>query len=905
MNPKFLPICKNKLLLFFCISLWYPATIWAQNSYYFNFNTNKGLPSAQCYHTYEDSKGYLWFTTDRGISKYDGNTFYSYLVEDGLANLVNFKFYPDPTKKDAFWVNGFDGSFSYWNGEKFSPFSFNLALLKLKSKGSWFQIFNIKKETIYFFEVFSKNATQCPETFYTIDTLTGKITSYTFTKDTEIGKNLSSEVVYTLKNCDEETPASNSLFHSLFDQKGNYWELTREGAFFYEKGDTLKSPITYFKNIPISSLYEDSIGSYWFTSLNNGVFYLPSLVVKKMNLNEYSDSFCNVIKTHKGMLILSFSEQGKSIMVSPTGTIFTLTLADKNTDELIAEKLKIPATEEKDILPYTHNQFKITEKHLLIKRGGSFVINEYQEGEKKIQKKYDIQMTKFIKDSNGKFWIGATDGLYSLTITDSLHLVKEPFIATEIPIRVNDITQNSEGFWLATLSNGLYFKKETTYHRYQMPNLRNQSIQSLCQENDTTLWIGTNKGLHKVSYNYTNHTPKIKSSEIFTIDDGLPSNFINDMIFWNDQLYIATDKGVGYFNTSKLIKNVREPKLVIDKIFINGKEVAAKLSYDELKFNENTITINFTGIIHHKPVHPNYFFRYNINNSNWNYTNSSSINFNKLPHGSYKISIQCQNNSGYWSVPKTVQFTILPHFTRHWLFITSLLFIIGFSAYKFIRWRFHILKKRAKQNIAFKEAQLAVLRNQMNPHFVFNSLNTLQDYIFEGNAIGANDYITSFSSLMRKSLEFSKLDSITIHEEIAFIKNYLSLEQQRFQEKFRFEIQQCSTIDNDTLIPPLLVQPLVENAIKHAFKKDRSEQGIIEVHYKSMNQDIILIEIIDNGDGFQYKKSHQASNSHTSLGIEIIQERIRLINEKKGVTIAHLNYLVKSKGTHIQLILPK
>ncbi|MBC8755202.1 histidine kinase [Kordia sp. YSTF-M3] len=900
-----LKIYSSKTLLFFCISLLFTTITCSQNSYYFNFNTNNGLPSAQCYHTYEDSKGYLWFTTDRGISKYDGNTFYSYLVEDGLANLVNFKFYPDPLKKDAFWVNGFDGSFSYWNGEKFSPFTFNLDLLKLKSKGSWFQIFNIKKNTIYFFEVFAKNKTQCPEIYYKINTTTGKIDSYTFTKDTEVGKNLSSEVLYTLKNCGNETRTSNFLIHSLFDQKGNYWELTREGAFFYEKGDTLISPTTYFKNIPISSLYEDSKGSYWFTSLNNGVFYVPSLVVKKINLHEFSDSFCNLIKNYNDALILSFNEQGKSIIISPEGKIFKIDLYKEDNDTQISKKLNLITTDLEDVLPYSYNQFRITKKHLLVKRGSSFLVNEYLSGKQISSKQYDIKTTNFLKDTHGKLWIGAIDGLYSLTITDSLQLVKEPFLDTEIPIRVNDITQSSEGFWIATLSRGLYFKKETSYNLYQIPSLRNQSIQSLCQENDTTLWIGTNKGLHKVKYNYTNEKPKIKSSEIFTIDDGLPSNFINDMILWNDKLYIATDKGVGYFNPSELIKNAREPKLVIDKIFINGKEVEYKLSYNKLTFNENTITINFTGIIHHKPVHPNYFFRYKVNDSDWNYTNSSSINFNTLPHGIYKISVQCQNNSGNWSVPKTVQFIIPPHFTRHWLFITTLLFIIGFTTIKLIRWRIHIIKKRAKQNIAFKEAQLAVLRNQMNPHFVFNSLNTLQDYIFEGNAIGANDYITSFSSLMRKSLEFSKLESITLQEEIAFIKNYLSLEQQRFQGKFRFEIHQSSSIEGSILIPPLLVQPLVENAIKHAFKKNRSEEGMIEVNYKPLNQDTILIEIVDNGDGFQYKKPPHTSNTHTSLGIEIIQERIRLINEKKGVTIAHLKYLVKSKGTHIQLILPK
>jgi LytS/YehU family sensor histidine kinase len=267
--------------------------------------------------------------------------------------------------------------------------------------------------------------------------------------------------------------------------------------------------------------------------------------------------------------------------------------------------------------------------------------------------------------------------------------------------------------------------------------------------------------------------------------------------------------------------------------------------------------------------------------------------------------VQCQNSNGLWSDASRLSFSIAPHFTDRLSFKITLIFSVLLIILLIVQNRIRASKAKLKTNILLKESELATLRNQMNPHFVFNSLNTLQDFIFDGNVVEANKYVGNFANLMRKSLEFSKRDKISLKEEILFIENYLKLEKIRFEDKFDYSIQTNVDLNKDNVfIIPLLIQPLVENAVKHAFKKLENKVGLINVSYNKINEDFIIIEVQDNGSGYDPNQEQKRSVNHQSMGIQIIKQRLELLNQKLQKRNYTLSYKKLDEGTKVTLKLP-
>ncbi|MES2132924.1 MAG: tetratricopeptide repeat protein [Bacteroidota bacterium] len=215
--------------------------------------------------------------------------------------------------------------------------------------------------------------------------------------------------------------------------------------------------------------------------------------------------------------------------------------------------------------------------------------------------------------------------------------------------------------------------------------------------------------------------------------------------------------------------------------------------------------------------------------------------------------------------------------------------------------------KSQKQNLAIEQKLLQI---QMNPHFIFNSLQAIQSFILTNRQKESSGYLTSFSRLMRLILENSKHEFISLDKEIDTLTYYLELQQLRFKEVFKYEIMVDSSIDKEfTLVPPMLLQPFIENAIEHGFKGIKDE-GILNFNVRKAN-DILLIEIIDNGIGIEKSNNNKqsAKSKHNSYALEIIRKRIDIINQKLKIiiklTIEDLSAGSDLKqGTKISLYIP-
>jgi len=192
-------------------------------------------------------------------------------------------------------------------------------------------------------------------------------------------------------------------------------------------------------------------------------------------------------------------------------------------------------------------------------------------------------------------------------------------------------------------------------------------------------------------------------------------------------------------------------------------------------------------------------------------------------------------------------------------------------------------RKLSEYNQQIAEMEVKSLRSQMNPHFLFNSLNSIRNYIIKNEPQLASDYLANFASLMRKILDASQQSFISLDEEIDMLKLYLDLERMRFSNKFSYSIILDEGLDSSNLnIPTMVIQPFIENAIWHGLLPKESLDGILKIHFKEneSNQDEILCEIIDNGIGRAKSEAIKSQlKKHHSKGINITRERLKRLSK--------------------------
>jgi LytS/YehU family sensor histidine kinase len=322
---------------------------------------------------------------------------------------------------------------------------------------------------------------------------------------------------------------------------------------------------------------------------------------------------------------------------------------------------------------------------------------------------------------------------------------------------------------------------------------------------------------------------------------------------------------------------------------------------------QNKIQFDFIGI--YLPavneIKYNYRLTYDNNAGKWQKTDQNQLVFENLKHGNYILEIEAYhaNYPNIRSKILKIPFIINPHFYQTFIFwfviFLIMLLFSSFMIYRIIKQRKQRELEKAELLAKVNESNLKSLQGQMNPHFVFNSLSTLQNLVLNQQDKEVLEYISEFSKLMRTMLDNSRNDIISIIDEIDFLKNYIDLEQIRF--KNFFEVQWDIKIPLDDLeeiyIPTMLIQPIIENAIKHGVSKLNSYKGIIEISIDLPQHDFVEIRVKDNGSN-----SIISNKKHTSTAIKLIHERLELYqrNNKKG----KFELDIKPNGAEALLTIP-
>lgn len=396
--------------------------------------------------------------------------------------------------------------------------------------------------------------------------------------------------------------------------------------------------------------------------------------------------------------------------------------------------------------------------------------------------------------------------------------------------------------------------------------------------------------------------------------DGLLSSqvsFIGLRVLSGSEIVVAGQTGLTIIRPDKLFRKQTPGHLVIDHVEVGGRLVAEDLINEAaitLSYRDQQISIHLCMPDARFPER--YKYRYRINeDTSWSaWLETPVLSFASFSPGDYQLHFEVQNIDGYHPGGTVLNISVTPPFWQTGLFYTAVIIIVLALFVIVIRVRIRSLRRRYHMEQVLLESQSKALRAQMNPHFIFNSLNSIQEFIIDNQSKEANRYLGKFSMMMRQIIEYSRRSTITLKEEISFLELYLELEQLRFEHRFTFGFNVNDELEGEH-VPSMLVQPIVENAIKHGLAGiDRP--GTISISFTRYTNNRILCIVEDNGRGREKAKQNQrAATSHESIGIENIIERLAILSPRNGsqpfVKITDLyNENGNPAGTRVEIFIP-
>jgi hypothetical protein len=422
------------------------------------------------------------------------------------------------------------------------------------------------------------------------------------------------------------------------------------------------------------------------------------------------------------------------------------------------------------------------------------------------------------------------------------------------------------------------------------------------------VWVGTNKGLSKI----TEAGGKLKIENFYSTN-GLLTNEVTAIILHQGKLWLTHNDGISIFEPDYLKNNSYSPPVYINQVLVNDSSVLAT-RLTSLAHDQNYLTIHYTGLCFKDAGNVEYKYKMEGIDSGWTYTRYTSVKYQTLPPGDYRFIVYARNNDGYWgTTPGLLMFNISPAWWQTWWFrliAGSILAAMIIAVFKI-----RLMKIRARESEKSKlrqrvaETELHALRAQMNPHFIFNAINSVQYFITRNDPESSQRYLAKFARLIRYVVDNSKLALIPLKTELEALNLYLELESLRFEKKFEYKIDVAPNIDvNYTHIPSMIIQPYIENAIWHGLMHKKT-QGKILIRIE-LNGDMLKCTIEDNGIG--RKRSAElkpATSSHKSLGMALTKERLDILNQ---VNNTHLNVMIhdlydqegEAMGTRVELNIP-
>jgi len=482
-------------------------------------------------------------------------------------------------------------------------------------------------------------------------------------------------------------------------------------------------------------------------------------------------------------------------------------------------------------------------------------------------------------------------------LTDSAYLALDRDIVK--------IDKAHDKYWISTKTNSIWsasygengFELRSPYG--QDKGLTNNSVKETFVDEFGNLIVKTRSGV------FILHPEQDRFVSIGGKSDlNIPTTY---GLFARDSIVYALGYKTKSLQLSKVDTTAHTLKTIIKKVIVNG---TAGIFYDQevtrFPFHENNISVIFSAIDFKDPANVRHRYRLS-EDEDWIYLDPSakSIQLSALAVGDYDLQISAGYGNGIWSVPASWRFVVQSPFWKKWWFLLLVLGAFAALGYLVYKVRMKQVNRLNAVQLRLAEMESESLRAQMNPHFIFNALNSIKAYIIKSDKAAAADYLTTFSELIRAVLHNSKQKEISLQRELDALTLYLEIERFRLNDKFNYSIQvEEGLATNRIAFPPLIIQPFVENSIWHGFVNKTAEGHLLLKVYKEA--DLLKIEVIDDGIGREASKRIEKSRGRErSYGIAITRSRLDNITDAAEIEIVDLlDDNRKSAGTKVLIKLP-
>ncbi|MDI9341415.1 MAG: histidine kinase, partial [Sediminibacterium sp.] len=658
----------------------------------------------------------------------------------------------------------------------------------------------------------------------------------------------------------------------------------------------------YLKNEVPSCTFEDSEKGYWFTTTTNGLYYMPNLhssyfdktiglTANKVHAMSLLNHKLYCFTSDKKMNVIDL----KTNRVTSNSTILSTYLFGYNNELIInsnvysADNLSVKTS--LAVMDSSDGK-KIVFKRL-IEYDETYLIG-FTSGSKLIKlNKYTRKCTLLsqiparcfaIHKVNERIYIGTKQGVF---IYENGHLSDYGEKVPRLNTRIEGICSYQGQVFFATKDLGVFCVEDgkVVQQITETDGLASNICKCIANDSGGTIWIGTNRGLSTL---YKSKTESLYRCKTLDLSSGMVSNEVNQILFYENKLIFASNNGVGILEPSGTFNSRAGIPVYIEAFSVNAQKLDANKVH-QLRYNQNFISIAYKGIYLKNEGNLTYKYRLEGLDTNWTVTKNTFVQYTTLPAGDYKFSVfVVDGNKDTQPLMATVSFRIRPPYWKNWWFISGIIVLTGSSIYVLYKQRVRRIREKESQKAAFSkqllESELKALRAQMNPHFMFNAVNSIQSFILQNDSETAQKYLTKFSRLIRSVLENSKMDSILLSREIDTLKLYLDLECLRASFRFEYEIHVEEILQPDVMqLPPMLIQPYVENAVLHGLLPLANRRGKLLISFYR-EKDLIFCKIEDNGIGRkaaqEIKRKKEAE--HRSFGMEIASDRIEKLNFVKG-----------------------
>jgi ligand-binding sensor domain-containing protein len=938
----------------------------SQDYSYINYDTRDGLAGSVVYDAIQDKEGFMWFATENGLSRFDGKNFQTFTTKDGLPDNEILKLFVD--SKGRVWIMPFKASLCYYfNGKiydktndtllaKISLLTYATDMAEDKSgnlfiaeERRWYTILGNRTvrihektdEVVFFVQAIGLNEKDEVEVltedsvnkkhYFTIrsdngnvkmmktDSVSPENSKCLITPDYVITPSYRGKYLSFYSDGNEAIRAKlppNTVSINYID-KNKIVINTRNGLRFYDPQlQTFSSQL--FADFNFTSAFVDKEHNLWLATNGSGVLMIPSLQFKNFSFSR-DKKFAEITALYRYHDTVWAGGWTKEVWGINTNNL-RASHVDREVDNVklvsilpLNNKLFFANTSY-TVNPFSHRRHSLPDLSLKSAALGTSGIIVASHANAILIRPSGIQehiwegRTTCAIESDSGFYIGTLNGLFHKSYSGKI--VNIGAIIPELAARIVNVAVSAQGvLWVTTKGNGIvaYGNNKLLCHFTEKEGLTSDNCISLYVDGNI-IWVGTEKGLNRIDIS------KAVQISHFSMSDGLPSNTINAIVASGHKVFVGTPKGLTYFEVDK-ISQTSTCDLQLRGIYVVNKY----WSYDSTNFSlphkSNDIRFEFSGISFKSAGEMTYKYRLLGLQPEWRTTTENQLSFPSLSSGEYTLQLVAINKYGVPSQTREVSFVIEKLlWQKTWFKILMAFFIVG-VLWTFIVYRIRRIrqqeKKKAEITNRISELEQKALRSQMNPHFIFNCLNSIQQYVAERDITGANNFITDFSRLIRMTLDLSTHSLISLCDELDYITTYLRVEKARLEGMFDY----CLNIDqainlHSVSLPPLLLQPYLENSIRHGIRYKTGSDGLIQINITQKN-DGVQIRIQDNGIGREASKKYKSEYhiQYQSRGMTINEDRIKMLNTTSEkiveLTVTDLyNSKEEAAGTRVDIYLP-